>query len=78
MKINNDLVYKILRDLTNKGIEIKQIEATKRKIIVQAYYDDNVVNMRYYIELIYNRKGSPIYYRKWTNDYLKGNENESC
>lgn len=78
MKINNDLVHKILMDLANKGIELKQIEATKRKIIVQAYYDDNDNNIRYYIEMFYNRKGSPIYYRKWTNEYLKGKENESC
>ena len=76
MKINTNLVDKIVKKCELQGLKIKQIEATGRKIVVQAYCDEN--GMRYYIEIFYNRNGKITYYRKWTNDYLKGEENEGC
>lgn len=77
MKINANLVDKIVGKCEAQGLSIKQIEATGRKIIVQAYCDDN--DMRYYIEIFYNRNGKITYYRKWANEYLnKGEENEIC
>lgn len=77
MKINTNLVDKIVEKCEAQGLNIKQIEATGRKIIVQAYCDND--DMRYYIEIFYNRKGKITYYRKWSNGYLnKGEECESC
>ena len=75
MKINTNLVDKIVEKCEAQGLNIKQIEATGRKIIVQSYCNEN--NMLFYVEIFYNRKGKTTYYRKWTNDYLKGEENES-